>query len=725
MSDTHVWISGGDHFGRAAAAAAFEPGATADCHRRLRGPYTGTGSLMRALVPVVYERDPELPGRHAIEILTVAPELEPLIGSAPETLTTMAPPEERTRWYSRYRTRRVAHGIVDFLRESASVGPLTICLFSVDHADPTDLEFLSIALRRLDPSLVRLVVCSSRPVQLLASELGADCSHQLAHTGTDPERRIEVCGEAAAAAFVDSDCTSDVAAEREAYLQLDPAVRARLHDRRADGLEANGEWSLRLGAIPYHREHGTEPRTAGRSAYSAAINYCIGMAFYDAALELAGRLASLTDFDEEPNKYYAVQTAKAQCLAPLERPMETEPIYYDLLSRSASPRWHMNVSYALSMLYTRGFDEGRKDHLRARAHVNTAIAIASQFEDADDRAFHTVFMENGKALVEMHLGNLPTSLTLVTDGIERLGRELPPGKHQLHRSVLHHNRAQVLAALGRPEEALPEFDYVISLDPNYSEYRFDRANLLYKLGRHAEALAGYQDVIALSPPFPELYYNRGNVLAATGDIEAAIRDFRYVVDLEPDYVDAWVSLASLRLDEGDPEGALADVRAGLAVVPSDARLHCTLGLALLELQDPAAAHRAFDQSLALDPGLSEALVNRAVAAYEQGQYDVAIADLTAALETDEANPDLLYNRGYAFEAADSFEEAIADYTRALSYADADHPELLYRRGRCNAALGKTHDAADDLRAHLACGASSHQQEICDLLGTPESTSSRS
>jgi hypothetical protein len=167
------------------------------------------------------------------------------------------------------------------------------------------------------------------------------------------------------------------------------------------------------------------------------------MAFYDSALDLTGRLALLvTDPDADPAQYYKVQTAKAQCLALLERPAETELIYYDLLSRSASPRWHMNVCYALAMLYTRLLDEDRKDHERALAYVNTAIAIASQLEDPDDRAFHTVFMNNGKVLVETHLGNLPGSPAIVTEGIERLERELPASKHRLHRSVLNHNRAQ-------------------------------------------------------------------------------------------------------------------------------------------------------------------------------------------------------------------------------------------------------------------------------------------
>lgn len=70
----HLWITGARRADHAAAAAVHEPDAVADCHRRLRGPFTGTGSLMRAVVPQVDSRRPELTARHAIEIIAVAPE---------------------------------------------------------------------------------------------------------------------------------------------------------------------------------------------------------------------------------------------------------------------------------------------------------------------------------------------------------------------------------------------------------------------------------------------------------------------------------------------------------------------------------------------------------------------------------------------------------------------------------------------------------------------------
>jgi tetratricopeptide (TPR) repeat protein len=479
-------------------------------------------------------------------------------------------------------------------------------------------------------------------------------------------------------------------------------------------LRARGEFSLSLGAIPYHLEHGSDP-AAARAACEEAIFYCYGMAFYDIGLDYARRLVALQPPDADPEDVITAQTFICQALAMLDKPEQTEPMYYDFLTRSEHPKRHMNFSYALAMLYTRRYGPEQKDHHLALAHVNTAIAFASVLPDPGDRAFHGVFMNNGKALVLSHLGQPEESLRLVSDGIARLDSELTPDRHRLHRSVLYHNRAQTLAVLGRVQEALADFDRVLADDPNYPEYHFDRANLLVRLGRPAEALDGYATAVSLTPPFPELYYNRGDALVAVGDAAAAMADFRYVLDLEPGYLEARLTLAAVLLDEGDAAGSAEQARAGLAIEPGEPRLHCALGLALIETGELQAARQAFSRALELAPGMPEALVNRAVAAYEAGDFEPAAADLSTALARDAGNPDLLFNRGVAHEAAGRLEDAIADFTAALADSRADEAELLFRRGRSLAAAARADEARADLAACLALGDSGHAAEIRELM----------
>ena len=161
----HYWITGGRRPDREDVIAGL-PLATPlapviDAHRRLRGPYTAAGSLIRALVPEVLERDPGLVRRYDIELLSASPELAAVVPNSRETLTSMAIPAERTRYYARLRTRRIANGLVEFLLGAFPPGRRALIVENADQADSTDLEFLAAALRRADPAGITLVVCSA------------------------------------------------------------------------------------------------------------------------------------------------------------------------------------------------------------------------------------------------------------------------------------------------------------------------------------------------------------------------------------------------------------------------------------------------------------------------------------------------------------------------------------------------------------------------------------
>src|SRR5512133_1500427 len=120
----HHWISGGSRRDRASIAGSLTGAPllspALDAHRRLRGPYTAAGTLLRGLVPQVLTVAPALPGRYDIEILAAAPELRVSLPMTRETLTSEATVRERTRFYPADRTAQLAHGITEFLRAYVS-----------------------------------------------------------------------------------------------------------------------------------------------------------------------------------------------------------------------------------------------------------------------------------------------------------------------------------------------------------------------------------------------------------------------------------------------------------------------------------------------------------------------------------------------------------------------------------------------------------------------------
>ena len=640
--------------------------ATVTAHRSHRGPFTAAGAVVRAVVPEALTRWPDLVERHVVELLSVAPELREVVPASRETLTSLAVPTERTRFYSRLRAGRLGHGVVEFLRDHLrrlDAGPLALVVLDAHEADPTDVEFLAALLRRVDPALLTVTVAAAGPVDdLLRVALEA---HAVALPSPIAEREPVADG---VAQYVASDCTDELHAD--AYDSAPVDVRERLHDERRAELVASGEFSWRLGAIPLHAERGSDA-VEGVRAVREALDYCVDMGFYHATIHFGQRGRALVDWAADVGSWWQFTTKMTVSLVALGRPAEAEALYAEAMASTDNPRVHMQAAYATGMIYTRHNLAEDRDHRRAKALLNQAIAFATLLFDGKERAFRVVFNRNGLALVESHLGNLPEALRLVTEGLSLLDAELELHEHQLHRSVLMHNRAQVLMGLGRCEEALAGFDAVIAVDPNYPDYHLDRGNALHRLGRDDEALESYRTAIRLGPPFPEALYNCAELHLDAGDTEAAREALDHVLELDPTLVDAYVNRAGLHLEDGDADAALHDAEAGLRVDPDNPLLHCAAGQAHAERGEPALAAASLDRALALAPTLGTALAARAALAHEEGDGPTALHMLGAAIAADPADPALRYNRAFVHQDLGDWDQALADLRAAAELAPDD------------------------------------------------------
>ena len=252
--------------------------APVDAHRRLRGPYTAAGSLLRALLPDLLTQCPDLVRAHAAEIGAAAPELRGAAG-----------PEDGAG-AARRPTHAIAHALADLVRDygRSRGGPASLVVDRVDQADPTDREFLAVLLARADPAELTLVLGAGgavAPPGPLRAALDRHCREtpcvaEVADlTGSDQDL---------ARRHVEDACTGPSAWLRAAYERIPEARRCALHDRRADELEALGEQTLRLGAVPFHRERGSDPAAAVR-ALRHALDHCAGLGFHAAAADLARR----------------------------------------------------------------------------------------------------------------------------------------------------------------------------------------------------------------------------------------------------------------------------------------------------------------------------------------------------------------------------------------------------------------------------------------------------
>ncbi|WBP87937.1 tetratricopeptide repeat protein [Kitasatospora cathayae] len=667
------------------AAADGEATVVARCHRRLRGPYTGVDTVLRAVLPEAARRWPDLVEFHRVELLYGMPELADLIGPAPRTLALDSSFKERTRFFGSGMIRCMSQGVASFLidhaRRLCSCGeqPPYLVFDEVDQAEPTTQEFIALLLRRADPGQLRVAV-GTAPGEL-PEELERSLARYAQRTNAEPEWAEPAEPAALVEAYVFGDCTGSDPAELLAYQEARPELRARLHDLRAEELERSAtSWGERVGALTYHREHGSDPAGAGRLALLAAQRHCVEVGFSAAVIDLGLRGRAVTDPDVHQHDFWEfTQQAAAACI-PLDRTEQSMELYLDTIQRFADPKVHMMTSYSIAMLHTRFLQP--RDHDLALRWQNNAAAIASILPDPAERLTFSVFHDNGLALVEMHRGRLDRAMQLVESCIARLDTNLTDDQWRLHRSQLLYNRARLLTATGRLDEAFADYSTLVDLDPYYTDYLSERARIHRTRGDFAAALADYDRAVDLAPPFPELYYNRGTARIEAGDTKGALADFAYVLEMEPDDVDTRLARAELLLELAEFDAAAADVEAGLALRPTEPRLLCMRGTVALQRGALPEAFAALDAAVALDPAYPAALLNRAVVHYEQGRPRAAVQDLTALLDLVGDDPDVLLNRGIAYQADGLPDLALADFDHALTLPGADEPELEARRAQC-------------------------------------------
>ncbi|MCI3935210.1 hypothetical protein [Streptomyces sp. AN091965] len=319
------------------------------CHRRLRGPFTGGGSLLRHLVPELLARDPESVAARATEITVIAPDLAPLVPRTPQTLTQSAGAKERTRFHPAPRALRIAHGVAELALDRARLlraEGAVIAFYDVDEADPTDRELVAILLRRCDPARLTVV-----------AESHGDRDDALTTYTVRAARTPRPAGADLAQLFIDSDGTSRDPAVRNAYYALPSAERARRHTARADALRDVDYPTLRLGAVPYHLEHGCDPAGAGVAAFVEAVDSC-----FAAGLCCLGRGHEAFAYLEEMRR------------------------------STADPDVHMGTACLSAMLHTRFLPREDHDEDLALAWVNTAIALADSHPDPERRLLARAFM---------------------------------------------------------------------------------------------------------------------------------------------------------------------------------------------------------------------------------------------------------------------------------------------------------------------------------------------
>jgi tetratricopeptide (TPR) repeat protein len=130
----------------------------------------------------------------------------------------------------------------------------------------------------------------------------------------------------------------------------------------------------------------------------------------------------------------------------------------------------------------------------------------------------------------------------------------------------YYNSGFIKLNQGYFEEAIADFDIVLSISPNDKAY-FYKGRALIGLYKFEEAAVEFTMAIELNPDFYYAYNNRGNVFFQLGNYQAAINDFNAVIDINPDYVFAYNNRGNAYFKLENFEDALADYGVAINLRP--------------------------------------------------------------------------------------------------------------------------------------------------------------
>jgi len=161
------------------------------------------------------------------------------------------------------------------------------------------------------------------------------------------------------------------------------------------------------------------------------------------------------------------------------------------------------------------------------------------------------------------LQDLPKTLAACTTYIDS-------GEGGAHdRAVAHFHRGTALGIGGQLDQALPDLDKAIELDPNWSPPYSNRARAFVGKNEPARAIPDYDKFLTLHPDDANAYVNRALAYINLRDQDHALADLEKAVSINPAHAFATFNVGAIYEARDDKPKAEVAYRKALALVPGN------------------------------------------------------------------------------------------------------------------------------------------------------------
>lgn len=179
--------------------------------------------------------------------------------------------------------------------------------------------------------------------------------------------------------------------------------------------------------------------------------------------------------------------------------------------------------------------------------------------------------------------------------------------------VILNNRARVLTAMGRNDDAMRDYGLIIEMDSTYADAWYDRAALQMRMAHLELAEADARHFVALRPNDLQGKLLMAVIYSNTHRPAEAIPLYTDLIRAKPEAV-YYSARAMCHLQQDELAEASADIASGLELAPDDPELYyCRAFLNILRYrEEDARTDAAHAVSLGLDPVRAAALFGEGV-----------------------------------------------------------------------------------------------------------------
>ncbi len=247
-------------------------------------------------------------------------------------------------------------------------------------------------------------------------------------------------------------------------------------------------------------------------------------------------------------------------------------------------------------------------------------------------------------------------------------------------------KAQVLRAMGKPEEALP-----LALTAERNSYQ--SASLYVLLGElylqrkeYKQAMEYVRKAQELSPADEFAFYYKGRVQEATGDSAKALQNYKLALEQAPDFMQPQRELAALLVGKGEFYAAKPYLQSAIKKAPEDAKLWYNKGIVYQVDQKQDSAMQAFAKAVSINDTLSGAQYKLGVHQLTLGNNEEALEHLEKIYHNKKykLNQEYLIKLATAYERTGLYTKALTTYERLLkidptaTYANRSIARLKYK-----------------------------------------------